>query len=172
MDGGATRRGPGRPKGSGNRRTEDLRKYVGAMYGGMTPGQQLAAVAMVTPKELREAGGDMTLAMAAKAKRLARILDVKPADAWGMLQGSMKELMSYLHPKMAQLDVTSGGKSLAAPLLVIGDAPGLMAGGLANDGLGEVLELDHAGYGIVEEDQPLSLPLMDHVTEAKSQTEG
>ncbi|WP_303829383.1 hypothetical protein [Asticcacaulis taihuensis] len=55
----------GRPKGSKNKATGDLLKWISAQTGGLTPGQQLAALVMVTPKDIR-------------AGKAARLADGKP----------------------------------------------------------------------------------------------
>ena len=77
----APRRGPGRPKGSTNKRSGDLQKYVEAQFAGLTPGQQSAQIALVSAAELREARGDVMIAMAFKAKALARLQREGPVTA-------------------------------------------------------------------------------------------
>jgi hypothetical protein len=42
------RRGPGRPKGSGNKRSGDLRAYIEAHYDGRTPAMASAMVGLVS----------------------------------------------------------------------------------------------------------------------------
>lgn len=96
----APKRGPGRPKGSGNKRSGDLQRYVEAIYGGMTPGQQSAAIGLVTREELREAGGDLVLAMAAKANQLARLLGCEGKEAWLLMQRERADLLPYIHQKL------------------------------------------------------------------------
>lgn len=96
----APKRGPGRPRGSTNKRSGDLQRYVEAQYGGLTPGQQAAAVGLVTGKELREAGGDMIRAMAAKARDLAMQLDIAPALAWELMRKERADLLPYIHQKL------------------------------------------------------------------------
>lgn len=97
----APKRGPGRPKGSGNKRSGDLQRYVEAVYGGMTPGQQSAAIGLVTAKELRDAGGSLVVAMAVKANDLARMLDCEPKEAWLLMQRERADLLPYIHQKRA-----------------------------------------------------------------------
>lgn len=96
----APKRGPGRPKGSGNKRSGDLQRYVEAVYGGLTPGQQSAAIGLVTSKELREAGGDLVIAMAMKASRLARLIGCEGKEAWLLMQKERAELLPYIHQKL------------------------------------------------------------------------
>lgn len=56
----------GRPKGSTNKRAKDLQGFIAAKYGA-SAAQQSAAVCMVTPAELRQAGGSMAKAQVNKA---------------------------------------------------------------------------------------------------------
>lgn len=97
----APRRGPGRPKGSTNKRSGDLQRYVEAVYGGMTPGQQSAQIGLVTAKELREAGGDLMIAMANKATQLARLIGCEGKEAWLLMQRERADLLPYIHQKRA-----------------------------------------------------------------------
>lgn len=97
----APKRGPGRPKGSGNKRSGDLQRYIEAQYSGMTPGQQSAAVGLVSAKELREAKGDVLLAMALKAKALAFMIGCETKEAWLLMQRERAELLPYIHQKRA-----------------------------------------------------------------------
>lgn len=97
----APRRGPGRPKGSGNKRSGDLQRYVEAVYGGLTPGQQSAAIGLVTSQELRAAGGDLVRAMALKAQQLARMLGCEGKEAWLLMQRERADLLPYIHQKRA-----------------------------------------------------------------------
>lgn len=105
----APKRGPGRPKGSTNKRSGDLQRYVEAFYGGLTPGQQAAAVGLVTPKELRDASGDLVRAMAAKARVLAVELDIAPAAAWVLMQKERADLLPYIHQKRAPKEEAETG---------------------------------------------------------------
>jgi len=100
----APKRGPGRPKGSGNKRSGDLQRYVEAQYGGLTPGQQSAAVGLVTQRELREAGGDLLVAMAIKARRLAALIGCEGKEAWLLMQRERADLLPYIHQKRAPKD--------------------------------------------------------------------
>ena len=67
----------------------------------MTPGQQSAAIGLVTAKELREMGGDLLKAMALKARTLAMELDCAPAAAWALMQKERADLLPYIHQKRA-----------------------------------------------------------------------
>lgn len=107
----APRRGPGRPKGSTNKRSGDLQRYIEAQYQGLTPGQQAAAIGLVTSRELRDAGGDLLRAMAVKARSLAMELDCAPAAAWALMQKERADLLPYIHQKRApKADETPGDK--------------------------------------------------------------
>ena len=96
------RRGPGRPKGARSKRSLELGRYIEAMYGGMTPGQQSAAVCLVTPRQLKLAGGDLTAALVAKAHDLAAQLHCTSAEAWVLMAKERMELMAYVHQKQPQ----------------------------------------------------------------------
>lgn len=96
----AAGRRPGRPKGSTNKRSGDLQKYVEAQYGGMTPGQQAAQLGLVTAQELREAKGDLVMAMAIKAQKLAALLGCEARDAWILMQKERADLLPYIHQKL------------------------------------------------------------------------
>ncbi|WP_312598214.1 hypothetical protein [Brevundimonas sp.] len=97
----APKRRPGRPKGSGNKRSGDLQRYVEAQFAGMTPGQQSAQIGLVTAKELRDAKGDLLLAMAAKARALAGLLGCEAKEAWLLMQRERADLLPYVHQKRA-----------------------------------------------------------------------
>jgi hypothetical protein len=105
----------GRPRGSRNKRSLDLARYVEATFGGMTPGQQSAVLCMVSPAELREARAaaaalgvmdlglsPLMLAMAVKAKRLARAIHCEAKEAWLLMAREREGLMPYVHQKQAQ----------------------------------------------------------------------
>lgn len=96
----AGRRRPGRPKGSANKRSGDLQRYIEAQYGGLTPGQQSAQLGLVTAAELRDAKGDLVMAMAAKASKLARLLGCEARDAWILMQKERADLLPYIHQKL------------------------------------------------------------------------
>jgi hypothetical protein len=109
------RRGAGRPPGARNRRSLDLGRYIEAMFGGMTPGQQAAAVALVSPADVegaadaaRELGlidlglEPVTLAMAVKAKRLAKALGCEAFEAWALMAKERDGLMKYVHQVQPQ----------------------------------------------------------------------
>jgi hypothetical protein len=97
----------GRPKGSTGKRSTDLVRYIEAHYGGLTPGQQLAAVGMVSAREVtavrkkaRQARLDpVVVAMGVKAKALAELLVIDLTTAWGMMRDAQSELMPYVHQK-------------------------------------------------------------------------
>lgn len=61
----------GRPKGATNRRAKDLKGILDAKYGG-SAAQQAAQLCMVTPAELKAAGGSMAKAQVNKAVDLVK----------------------------------------------------------------------------------------------------
>lgn len=69
----------GRPKGSTNKRPAQLQGFIAARYGA-TAAQQAAALCMVTPAELKAAGGSMAKAMVAKAADLVEIVRKAQAE--------------------------------------------------------------------------------------------
>lgn len=69
----------GRPKGSTNKRAKDLRGLVDAKYGGSAV-LQVAQVCLVTPAELKAAGGSMAKATVAKAAELVEHVRRAQAD--------------------------------------------------------------------------------------------
>lgn len=109
----AQKRGPGRPKGSTNKRSGDLQRYVEAQYAGMTPGQQSAAIGLVTAKELRDAKGDLVLAMGIKARALAGLLGCEPKEAWLLMQRERADLLPYVHQKRAAKEEVDPNKGQA-----------------------------------------------------------
>lgn len=109
----------GRPRGARNRRTADLGKYLAHRYGGMTTGQQLAELCMITARELREAKAfirehelkgvsPMVIAQARRAHALAVALNdhqpaadrCSPKEAMAILIKAQVELMPYVHQKL------------------------------------------------------------------------
>jgi hypothetical protein len=104
----------GRPPGAKNRRSVDLSRYIEATYGGMTPGQQAAELAMVKPADLKKAKdlardlgildhglSPMMLAMAVKARQLAAAIGCETKEAWLLLQKERADLMPYIHQRQA-----------------------------------------------------------------------
>ena len=108
--GGATPPAPkkrGRPPGSTGKKSTDLVRYIEAHYGGLTPGQQLAAVGLVSAREVKAAAkvarraklDPVVVAMGLKAKALAELLGVELGAAWAMMRDATTELMPYVHQK-------------------------------------------------------------------------
>ena len=157
----APKRGPGRPKGSGNKRSGDLQRYVEAVYGGMTPGQQSAQIGLVTAAELREARGDLVVAMAVKAQRLAALLGCEGKEAWLLMQRERADLLPYIHQKLETKEAPKGGDAPTHTYVAIP----MEAGTAAGDGLG-------AGEWDTPPDlldyQGVSDPEPEQVTEPKS----
>lgn len=128
---GAQPRRRGRPPGAKNRRSVDLARYVEATYGGMTPGQQAAELAMVKPSDLKKAKdlarelgvldvglAPFMLAMVVKAKQLAKALGCEPRDAWLLLQKERADLMPYIHQRQAPKADDGKAKAPATVFLV------------------------------------------------------
>lgn len=81
-DGVGARRGPGRPAGSRNRRSNEWRDYLLTRF--QSPLIGMAEIASSDPLAL------------------ARVLDVAPAAAVGMIQTAQRDLAPYLHEKRPQ----------------------------------------------------------------------
>jgi hypothetical protein len=121
----------GRPPGAKNRRSVDLARYVEATMAGMTPGQQMAELAMVKPSDLKKAKAaaremgildldlpPLMLAMVVKARQLAQALGVSNDFAWLALQKERSELMPYIHQRQAPKADDGKGKPPATVFLV------------------------------------------------------
>lgn len=102
----------GRPKGSGNRRARDLKGFIDAKYGG-SAAQQSAALCLVTPAELKTAGGSMAKAQVNKALDL--VGHVRKAqegrDGWlrQVVRDALEELAGDLPAEGAELRALVGG---------------------------------------------------------------
>lgn len=153
------RRGRGRPKGSGNRRSADLARYIEAAYGGQTPGQQSAAVCLVTPGDLKKAKAlarelqipidglsGVMVALVVKARQLAKALDCKYAEAWVLMAKERVDLMAYIHQKLPPKADPSDAAALPQVFLIPGEAPPQAA----YDAMGE----DQAAIELIEDFQP------------------
>ena len=151
----------GRPAGAKNRRSVDLARYVAATYGGQTPGQQSAAVAMVTPGELKRAKAmakalgvvnldlsPVMLAMVVKARQLATALGCDPRDAWLLMAKERIDLMAYVHQRQPQAEAPKVRDQLPMAFLVPegGDLASLPSIPMALDDDNEAIE-------IIEEDE-------------------
>lgn len=141
----------GRPPGARNRRSLDLARYVEAQFGGMTPGQQAAALCLVTPKDLRNAkararelqglarlgahmpADPMMLAMTVKAVELSMAIGCTTMEAWRLLQVERAELMPYVHQRQAQADTKSAAQPATVFMVPEGDASRAPALDLGDD---------------------------------------
>lgn len=88
LAGGEKRRG--RPPGSKNRRAKDLKGFIDGRYGG-SAAQQSAAVCMVTPGELKAAGGSMAKAQVSKALDLVHHV----RDAKDRLDDELQAMVTF-----------------------------------------------------------------------------
>ena len=111
----------GRPRGSVNKRSVDLARYIEAQYGGMTPGQQSAAVALVTAKELKAAKHNLVKALAVKAAALAQELGCSKLEAWREMRAEREGLMPYVHQKRPQ-SVELDAKGMVQPVIMLAPA--------------------------------------------------
>ena len=154
----APKRGPGRPKGSTNKRSGDPQKYVEAQFAGLTPGQQSAQIALVSSAELREAKGDLVMAMAAKARLLAYELGCEAKEAWLLMQRERADLLPYIHQKRAP-KAEDDGKDAPPVTFVAVPVDGMTAAGQGGD-LGEWDTppdlLENQGVSVIEGEQVTS----------------
>ena len=160
----AARRGPGRPKGSANKRSGDLQRYVEAVYGGMTPGQQSAQIALVTAKELREAGGDLMTAMAMKAMTLASMIGCDGKEAWLLMQRERADLLPYIHQKRAQKEEAAPGDVPTHTYVAIPMEEGTAAGDGQGGGEWDTPTdlLDYQQVSVIEGEQVTEPKSPDH----------
>lgn len=141
--------GPGRKAGSVNKRSGDLAKIIGAKWG-RTPGEQMAAVAMIGDDELAVHGGNWIKAMAGRAKTLAYELGITPMEAWQEMRLMMQSLMPYVHQQQPKAITLSGGAAVGLHIV----APG-MAGAPAHSA-GPLLDMRPADVRLSEPSQSLS----------------
>lgn len=121
----------GRPPGSRNRRGGDLAAYVAATFEG-TPGQQMAQLALVTPKQRKRARAeaaalqilnadqldDQTLAHVVASVHLARALGCERKEAWLLRMKEREALMAYVHQKLAPKEPPKPADALPTVFLV------------------------------------------------------
>ncbi len=153
------RRGPlqrgGRPKGARNRRSLDLARYIAHSFGGLTPGQQSAAVALISPEELEDAPGEaerlrisaaglspILLAMAVKATHLGRALGCSRGEAWVLMAKERVDLMGYVHQKQPAAEQGKAGAQLPTVFVVNDGEPQPLLPGLADDDADDVEFVD------------------------------
>jgi hypothetical protein len=136
----------GRPKGSKNKRSSDLLAWVTAEYGGLTPGQQSAAISLVTAKEVRlarplarELGVSPVLAaMMIKAEKIAKHMGWHTKDAWAAMTKEREILLPYVHQRQPQAPDAPKGDG-DRPVLLVADveAESIDARDLGGDGPAE-----------------------------------
>lgn len=152
---GPTPRRRGRPPGAKSKRSLDLARYIEATFAGQTPGQQAAQLCMVTPKDLREAKAlakelgmvtvdlsPMMLAMAVKARQLAKAIGCEAKEAWLLLQKEREGLMQYVHQKQSPKPASAGE---TAPATVF-----LIPEGEARDHNAAAMDLEDQGIEMIE----------------------
>lgn len=151
----------GRPPGAKNRRSADLARYVEATYGGMTPGQQAAELALVRPADLKKAKAlaaelgivdvdlpPLMLAMVVKAKQLAKALGVDASTAWVLLQKERADLLPYIHQKQAPMADKKGQPNAQVFLIPEGEA---QQGQLPDFSVDEDAPIEFAGeFGVAD----------------------
>lgn len=146
------RRGPGRPKGSTNKRAGDVAKWVEVTFGGRTPAQVSAHLALVTPAEIRKAKDQARelgivdlglpahqLALVVKAHIMSRALGVTRAEAWAMMTNERGKLMPYVHQQLPTKAEPKADEVLPM-VIMMGDGPDPGAAIDATEGDPERLE--------------------------------
>ncbi|HYE47296.1 MAG TPA: hypothetical protein VEA44_16145 [Caulobacter sp.] len=155
----------GRPPGSKGKRSGDLRAYIEAVYGGLTPGQQMAQVGLVTARELREAKAaakasglsPLLQAMVTKAQLLALQLGCEPKEAWLLMMKEREGLLPYVHQRQAPAEGPKRPAGEGQPTLIVADV--------------EVSDVAHTDWEEPEVFQgPSPTPLLE-VAQAKSHDE-
>jgi hypothetical protein len=139
------RRG-GRSAGTPNKRSTDLARWVASTFGGMTPGQQAAHLALLTPAEIeaapdaaRELGmvdlglDPVSLAMAVKAKRLAKALGCEAYEAWVILTREREGLMKYVHQVQPVARDAGGAPAATVYIVPESDVADMAMGELPGD---------------------------------------
>jgi hypothetical protein len=129
-----------------NKRSTDLARWIAATFGGMTPGQQSAHLALLTPEEIEAApdaardlglidlGLDViALAMAVKAKRLAKALGCEAYEAWLILTREREGLMKYVHQVQPVAREASAGATATVYIVPENDVAELAMGQLPGD---------------------------------------
>ena len=101
MTAGEQPRPRGRPKGSKNRRAADLKGYIDTTYGG-SAALQSARLCMVTPAELRAAGGSMVRAQVAKAEQLVAAVRESQKDADQVLRQVVREELAIFAAELRE----------------------------------------------------------------------
>ena len=163
--GGAGRRG--RPPGAKNKRSSDLKNWIVAEYGGLTPGQQSAAIGLVTAKEVRKARpiarelglNPVLVAMLEKAKTIAAYMEWDVGAAWAVMFKEREGLLPYVHQRQPQAPEAPKGDA-GRPLLLVADVGA--TGQDARDLGGDAPEDDLEGF------QLLSGPAAEQVSRPKS----
>lgn len=151
----------GRPKGSGNRRAKDLKGFIDARYGG-SAAQQMAQACMVTPAEVRAAGGSVLMARVEKARELAKAIGCKVPEAFEMLSKELAALAPYVDQRQP-LAIEQSGDAWRPSVVV-------MQAGQAGQAFAptdvEFVEVFEGEVGEVsqskshDEAQPVDLPLL------------
>jgi hypothetical protein len=127
-----------------------LAKIIGAKWG-RTPGEQMAAVAMIGDAELAAHDGDWIKAMAARAGALAKELGVSRMEAWVEMRLMMQALLPYVHQQQPKALVVSGTAAVGLHIV----APDGSA--LPSQASGPLLDLRPADVRIGEQSQSLGI---------------
>jgi hypothetical protein len=112
----------------------------------MTPGQQSAEIALVSPDDVEAAEADardlglvdlgldgISLAMAVKATRLSRALRCEPYEAWLILTREREGLMKYVHQVQPQAKDRAGAPAATVYVVPEGSVADVAAGALPGD---------------------------------------
>lgn len=172
----------GRPKGSTNRRAKDLKGLLDARYGG-SAAQQSAALCMISPRELKAAGGSMAKAQVAKALDLvdhvrqaqaglddqvrAVVREALADLAEGMHEAKAAELRRLVGGFIGRVKEATSGFSLAQALKLLGDERAAL---LPYTDQKQPLAVQVEGMAgpsvVVMHADPVNLPMLSEVTDA------
>lgn len=155
----------GRPPGAQNRGSLQLGKYLEAQFGGMTPGQQSAEMALVKPGDVARAKADagelvrlgllrpvvldlgipkLQLAQIVKAVRLAIALGCDTRDAYLLGQKEREGLLKYVHQVLPPAKDGAGAPAATVFLVPEGEA-------VAAASIGQLPDDDDADPDFAEE---------------------
>lgn len=163
----------GRPPGARNKGSLQLGKYLEARFGGMTPGQQAAEIAMATPKDLKRASAmakelglvdlgldAMTLALVVKAEQLARALGCTRTEAWELLRRERAELYKYVHQAQPPAKESTAAPPATVFLVPEGEAHQALAASIGELDDDDLQDPDFAGV-VIEHASEVGQPKSD-----------
>lgn len=146
------KRGPGRPKGSKNKRSSDWVAYLGAQY--TLPLEGLVALGDMSPEELLRDLADQAERLTGRPVNFANMKDdeilARLERCMGIINDARKAAGPYLHERRGM--VIDDGEGNDVPVMAIFGAAGQITPSAARDALG----FDTRPRNLREENQALS----------------